>query len=269
MDLGVKGKKAIVTGGTRGIGRAIANLLVEEGCDIGICARTPAQVEEAVAAFKAKGVKAFGSVVDVADGAQLTGFVKSTAEALGGVDIFISNVSALGVGNDEASWKKGFEIDVLGTLRGCEAAVPFLEKSGAGAIVVVGTTAAVEVVGPRRAYSGVKAAILPYIKSLAQNLAPKNVRANVVSPGTIYFKGGVERDRAKHARSLPPSARSQSHGPHGNTGRGGERGGVPGQSARQLHHRHQLDLRRLPHPARAVLTCTPREARRTSIFPTI
>jgi 3-oxoacyl-[acyl-carrier protein] reductase len=191
MDLGLKGKKAIVTGGTRGIGRAIANLLVEEGCDIGICARTAGQIEEVVAAFKAKGVKAFGAAVDVAEGAQLTSFVNSTAEALGGLNIFISNVSAMGAGNDEASWKKGFEIDVLGTLRGCETAVPFLEKSGAGAIVVVGSTAAVEVVGPRRAYSGVKAAILPYIKSLARNLAPKNVRANMVSPGTVYFKGGV------------------------------------------------------------------------------
>ncbi|HXX35213.1 MAG TPA: SDR family NAD(P)-dependent oxidoreductase [Thermodesulfobacteriota bacterium] len=191
MDIGLKGKKAIVTGGTRGIGRAIANLLIEEGCDIGICARTAAQIEEATAAFKAKGVNSFGSVVDVADGAQLTSFVKSTAEALGGLDIFISNVSALSVTNDEASWKRGFEIDVLGTLRGCETAVPFLEKSGAGAIVVVGSTAAVEVVGPRGPYSSVKVAILPYIKSLALNLAPKKVRANVVSPGTVYFKGGV------------------------------------------------------------------------------
>jgi 3-oxoacyl-[acyl-carrier protein] reductase len=192
MDLGLRGKKAIVTGGTRGIGRAIANLLVEEGCDIGICARTAAQIEEAVAAFKAKGVKALGAVVDVADGVQLTNFVKSTAEVLGGLDIFVSNVSALGGGNDEASWKKGLEIDVLGTMRGCETAVPFLEKSGAGAIVVVGSTAAVEVVfGTRRAYSGVKAALLPYVKSLARDLASKNVRANVVSPGTIYFKGGV------------------------------------------------------------------------------
>jgi 3-oxoacyl-[acyl-carrier protein] reductase len=191
MDLGLKGKKAIVTGGTRGIGRAIANLLVEEGCCIGICARTAAQVGEAVAAFQAKGVKAFGAAVDVADGDQLTRFVKSAAEALGGLDIFISNVGALGGTNDEASWKRGFEIDVLGTVRGCETAVPFLEASGAGAIVVVGSTAAVEVVGPRRAYSGLKAAILPYLKGLARNLAPKKVRANVVSPGSVYFKGGT------------------------------------------------------------------------------
>jgi len=191
MELGLKGKKAIVTGGTRGIGRAIANLLVEEGCDIGICARTAAQLEEAVAGFKAKGVKALGASVDVADGDPLTRFVKSAAKALGGLDIFISNVGALGGSNDEASWKRGFEIDVLGTVRGCETAVPFLEKSGAGAIVVVGSTAAVEIVGPRRAYSGLKAALLPYVKGLARNLASKGVRANIVSPGSVYFKGGT------------------------------------------------------------------------------
>ncbi len=190
MDLGLKGKKAIVTGGTRGIGRAIANLLVEEGCHIGICARNTAQVEDAVAAFKTKGVKAFGSAVDVADGDQFIRFIKSTAEALGGLDIFISNVSASNPGYDEAAWKKAFEVHVLGTIRGCETAVSFLEKSGAGVIVLIGSTAAVEVAGLRRAYGGVKAAILTYAKSLARNLAPKNVRVNVVSPGTVYFKGG-------------------------------------------------------------------------------
>jgi len=191
VDLGLKGKKAIVTGGTRGIGRAIADLLTDEGCDIGICARNAAQVADAVAAFKQKGVHAFGSAVDEADGAALKTFIETTGKSLGGLDIFISNVSALGMGIDDEAWRKGFEIDILGTVRGCEAAVPMLEKSGAGAIVVIGTTGAVEIAGPRRSYSGVKAAILPYVKGLALNLAPRNVRANVVSPGTVYFKGGV------------------------------------------------------------------------------
>jgi 3-oxoacyl-[acyl-carrier protein] reductase len=191
VDLGLKGKKAIVTGGTRGIGRAIADLLVEEGCDIGICARNAGQIAEAIAAFQTRGVKAYGSPVDVADGAALKGFIEQTAASLGGLDVFISNVSALGISNDEEAWRKGIDIDILGTVRGCEAALPFLEKSGAGAIVVVGTVGAVEVAGPRRAYAAVKAAILPYVKGLAANLAGKNVRANVVSPGTIYFKGGV------------------------------------------------------------------------------
>src|SRR5512135_753233 len=100
MDLELKGKRAIVTGGTRGIGRAIANLLVEEGCNIGICARNAAQVEEAVSAFRGKGVQAFGSAVDVADGDAFVRFIQSTAGELGGLDILISNASAMGSGGN-------------------------------------------------------------------------------------------------------------------------------------------------------------------------
>ncbi|MFI4976424.1 MAG: SDR family NAD(P)-dependent oxidoreductase [Caulobacterales bacterium] len=192
MDLGLKGKKAIVTGGTRGIGRAIADLLVEEGCDIGVCARTPAQVDDAVAAFKAKGVKAAGEAFDVADAERLAGFVDSAAKALGGLDIFVANISgSMGVGNDAAGWRAAVEVDILSTVRGCEAAVAHLQASGAGSIVVISSVSAVEISGPRRPYSAVKAALIPYVKNLARDLAPKNVRANVVSPGSIYFKGGV------------------------------------------------------------------------------
>ena len=192
MDLGLKGKKALVTGGTRGIGRAIADLLVEEGCDVAVCARTPEQVTDAVAAFKAKGVNAYGEAFDVADGDALAAFVDKAAGALGGLDVFVSNISgAMGGGNDPASWRHAVEVDILSTVRGCEAAAPHLEKSGAGSLVVIGTVSAVEVSGPRRPYSAVKAALIPYVKNLARDLAPKNVRANLVSPGTIYFKGGV------------------------------------------------------------------------------
>ena len=192
MDLGMKGRKAIVTGGTRGIGRAIADLLVEEGCDVAICARTAEQVREAVAAFKGRGVNAFGEAFDVADGDALAAFVDKAAAALGGLDVFVSNISgAMGGGNDPASWRQAVDVDILSTVRGCEAAVPHLEKSGSGAVVVIGTVSAVEISGPRRPYSAVKAALVPYVKNLARDLAPKNVRANLVSPGTIYFKGGV------------------------------------------------------------------------------
>jgi 3-oxoacyl-[acyl-carrier protein] reductase len=192
MDLGLKGKKALVTGGTRGIGRAIADLLVAEGCDVAVCARTPEQVTEAVAAFKAAGVNAYGEAFDVADGDALAGFVDKAAKALGGLDVFVSNISgAMGGGNDPASWRHAVEVDILSTVRGCEAAAPHLEKSGAGSVVVIGTVSAVEISGPRRPYSAVKAALIPYVKNLARDLAPKNVRANLVSPGTIYFKGGV------------------------------------------------------------------------------
>lgn len=191
MDLHLKGKKAIVTGATRGLGRAIANLLADEGCDLALCARHRQGVDEAVAALGQKGITAAGAAVDVADTRALRAFVGAMAERLGGLDIFIANVSALGMAMDEDTWRRSFDIDVMGTVAGVEAAIPFLEKSAAGAIVVVGTTGAIEMAGAMRPYAAVKAALIPYVKGLARNLAGKGVRANMVSPGNVYFKGGV------------------------------------------------------------------------------
>ena len=191
MDLGLKGKKAIVTGGTRGIGRAIATLLAAEGVDVAICARNRGPLDETVAALARTGVKATGGAVDVADLPALRGWIAEAAQTLGGLDIFVANVSALAQGMDEAAWRRGFEIDVMATVFGIEAALPLLERSEAGSIVVVGSTAMAEVYGPTRSYAAVKAAIIPYVKGLARNLAAKNIRANLVSPGNVYFKGGV------------------------------------------------------------------------------
>jgi 3-oxoacyl-[acyl-carrier protein] reductase len=191
MDLGLKGKRALVTGGTRGIGRAICELLADEGCDVALCARSPGPLAETVAALQSKGVKAWGGAVDVADIAALKNWVGEAAGVLGSVDIFVANVSALAQGMDEESWRRGFEIDVMATVFGCEAALPFLEKSEAGSIVVIGSTAMAEIYGPNRSYAAVKATLIPYVKGLARNLAGKNVRANLVSPGNVYFKGGV------------------------------------------------------------------------------
>ncbi|MGO8917278.1 MAG: SDR family NAD(P)-dependent oxidoreductase [Stellaceae bacterium] len=191
MDLRLRGKKAIVTGGTRGIGRAIAELLAEEGVDVAICARNREQIDEAVAALGKKGIKAWGRPLDVADTTALRAWIADAAAALGGLDIFVSNVSALAVATDEATWRKSFDIDVMGTVVGVDTALPLLEKSGAGAIVIIGSVAAVEVSGATRPYNAVKAALLPYMKSTARNYAGKNIRVNMVSPGTVYFKGGV------------------------------------------------------------------------------
>jgi 3-oxoacyl-[acyl-carrier protein] reductase len=209
MDLGLKGKKAIVTGGTRGIGRAISETLAREGCDVGICARNEDEVKQAVVALEALGVKATGSMVDVADGEALRSWIESAEKALGGIDILVPNVSAMDVGAGPESWKRGFELDILGTVNAVEAALPFLKKSGAGAITVVCTTAAVQVEGPQ-AYAGVKAALIPYIKGLAVQLAPEKVRANLVSPGTIYFEGGVWQKIQKHAPEMYDSALSRN-----------------------------------------------------------
>ncbi len=129
MDLHLKGKNALVLGGTRGIGRAIAETLAGEGANVGVCARNPDQVAEAVAALKAKGVNATGASVDITDGAALKAWIESAGRALGGVDILVSNAGAMAQGPDPASWESNFKLDVLGAVNAFDAAFPFLEQA--------------------------------------------------------------------------------------------------------------------------------------------
>jgi len=191
MDLGLKGLRAVVTGGTKGIGRAIADTLADEGVDVAICARNRAGVEEAVAALTLKGVRATGDAVDVSHGRGLRVFVENAAEFLGGIDIVVANVSALAVGQDEDSWRKGFETDMMGTVHLVDAAMPYLERSKAPAIVAISSVSGREIDFAAGPYGAFKAAIIHYVQGLAHQLAAKGIRANTVSPGNTYFEGGI------------------------------------------------------------------------------
>jgi 3-oxoacyl-[acyl-carrier protein] reductase len=132
-----------------------------------------------------------GGAVDAADHAALTRFVTGAGGQLGGIDVLVyAPTAAMGAGNDPASWEQGVAVDLVGAVRACEAAIPMLQESPAGAIVMIGTASIVEAVGIRRAYNSVKAGLVPYVKFLARELAPA-VRANIVSPGMVYFEGGV------------------------------------------------------------------------------
>jgi 3-oxoacyl-[acyl-carrier protein] reductase len=194
MDLQLKGKTAVVTGGSRGIGRAIAELFADEGANVAICARNPAQVAEAVKALEGKGVKAFGAAVDIADGPALKAFIAKAGETLGGIDILVSNASALVQGNAEDAWKAMFDIDVMGAVRAFEAARPFLEKAAAAkgdaAFLITSSISAAETDEPN-SYGAMKAAQIHFAKGVARQGAPKKLRCNVVSPGTVFFEGGV------------------------------------------------------------------------------
>ncbi len=191
MDLGLRGKKVIITGATKGIGRAVAELLATEGADIGLCARSPEEVEEAVKSIRGKGVSCVGEPVNVRDGEAYKAWLTKTADALGGCDIFIPGVSAGGGMDSEKNWQRNFEIDVLHTVRGCETLMPYLEKSGSGSIVIIGSTNAVETFAAPMAYNAMKAALITYGKQLSQFIGRKGIRVNTVSPGPIFFEGGA------------------------------------------------------------------------------
>jgi 3-oxoacyl-[acyl-carrier protein] reductase len=191
MDLQLKGLRAVVSGGTKGIGRAMAETLASEGADVAICARNGEEVKATAAALAKKGVRSLGHVVDVGDGKALKGWVEAVAAAFGGIDIVIANVSALAIGGDEEGWRRGFEVDLMHSVRLVNAAMPWLEKSRAGSIVTISSVSGREIDFAAGPYGAFKAALIHYTQGLAYQLAGKGIRANTVSPGNTYFEGGV------------------------------------------------------------------------------
>jgi 3-oxoacyl-[acyl-carrier protein] reductase len=191
MDLKLKGLRAAVTGGTKGIGRAIVDTFAAEGAHVALCARHGDEVSKAVDALSAGGQKSFGRAVDVANAGDLATWVNDAAGALGGLDIVVANVSALAIANDEAGWQRGFEVDLMHTVRFVNAAMPHLEKSQAAAIVVISSVSGREIDFAAGPYGAFKAALIHYTHGLACQLAGKGIRANSVSPGNTYFPGGV------------------------------------------------------------------------------
>jgi 3-oxoacyl-[acyl-carrier protein] reductase len=199
MDLGLAGKKAIVSGASRGIGLAIARLLAEEGASLALCARGAEKLDKVAEELSAT-TKVHHQALDVADHDALRAFVDSSAEALGGLDVVVVNASASsGRGHD--SWVRNFDIDLMSLVYFIEAAVPHLEKSDAAAVVDIATTSALEagVLRTSGGYGALKAAALQHVSSQARALGPQGIRLNAVSPGPTYFEGGdwqtIERER--------------------------------------------------------------------------
>lgn len=183
MELGLEGKRFLVTGGTRGIGRAVVDGLLAEGATVAYCART---VEEGAGAESA-----IGTAVDVGDAPALKKWVDDSASALGGIDGVVANVSALAIPDNQENWRTSFDVDLMGTIGLVDAALPHLETSGAGSIVTISSVSGREIDFAAGPYGTMKAAIIHYTQGLAFNLAGRGVRANTVSPGNTYFPGGV------------------------------------------------------------------------------
>lgn len=187
MDLGLTGKKAIVTGGKRGLGLATAQLLAREGCDVAICAR--GDVSEAVASIAQHGTKAYGEGIDATDGQLYKDWLARACEQLGGCDIFIHNMSGAS-GRGEEQWLKNLNLDVLGLVRAAEVIAPVMEAGEGGSIVCLSSIAAQEEFAGPGAFGPMKAAMVAYASNLSQSLASKGIRVNMVSPGPVFFEGG-------------------------------------------------------------------------------
>jgi 3-oxoacyl-[acyl-carrier protein] reductase len=186
-----------MTGGPKSIGRAIVDAFVAEGAVVGFCARDAKLVQEREKDWQSKQARVSGCALDVADDGALKKWIDGFA-ADGGLDHFVANVTAGGIEDTEESWRKSIEIDLVSTVNAVRHVRPHLEKRGLGAtLTIIGTVSLVEVSGPTMPYRSVKAALVPLVKSLAIDMAPKGVRANMVSPGTILEDGntwGRQRD---------------------------------------------------------------------------
>ena len=207
MDLQLKGRKAIVTGASKGIGLRIAQTLAGEGVDVAICARTAADVEKAAAGLRSQGVQAFGDAVNVADADTYTQWLESAVERLGGLDIFVHNVTAAPATPGLPGWDLAYRTDILGAVNGVETLKKHLGKSPAAAIVFIasisGVMSKVLPAPGAYAYGASKAALISYGAMISKDLAKEGIRVNIVSPGPIYFEGGPwDRVKARAPQML-------------------------------------------------------------------
>jgi len=208
MDLELAGKVALVTGASRGIGRAIAEGLAAEGARLVIAARGVEALEETQRALEATGAEVLAVPTDVGDDASVEALVKNTRERFGQIDILISNASALAVSGDRASWDASLNVDVLGAVRLVEAALPMMRANRAGCILFVSSISGIEAWPmPDYGYTAAKAALNAFAKKLAVVEGPLGIRSNALLPGSTEFPGGGWEMMREHQPDIYEMAR--------------------------------------------------------------
>jgi len=190
MNLNLKGKNAIITGGSKGIGRSIALNLAEEGTNVAICARGEEALKKTEKELLDKGVKVIALTCNVGNSEELHSFLNHVKDQFGTVDILVNNVSALSLGDDFSDWETSINVDLLGSVNATRKVIPWMLEAGSGNILFISSGSGLEAGSPP-AYAAAKAAIISYSKTMAIQLAPKNIRVNTIAPGSVEFPDGL------------------------------------------------------------------------------
>lgn len=193
MDLGLRGKSVVITGGTRGIGHAIALVCAAEGANIALCARSQAGIDSVVAEVQAQGIRAVGMVADVTQTETVEHFIHASVQALGGIDILINNVGGSKgkglMGSSDEEWMATFDMNIFHAVRVSRAVVPYMQKRGEGSIVIISSISGHKP-SPSIQYGAAKAAEIFLSSALALELAPAHIRVNTICPGSVLFPDG-------------------------------------------------------------------------------
>ena len=195
MPFDFTNKRVVVTGGSRGIGRAIALAFAAAGADVSICARSADALARTKGEIAAKGRRAHAVTCNVADGAALRAYVEEAAAELGGLDVLVNNTSGFGMGDDEAAWAAGLSVDIMATVRATQAALPTLERSTGSSVINISSISGFRPSLRAPGYAAVKAAMINLTTSQAATLARKGIRVNCIAPGSIEFPGGYWEER--------------------------------------------------------------------------
>jgi 3-oxoacyl-[acyl-carrier protein] reductase len=194
MDLGLNGKVAMLTGASRGLGRAMASALGVEGVKLSICARGGDALAAAAAELKAAGASIIAQAADVNDAAAMAAWTAATVKKFGGVDILVNNAGGAKVGTlkqlDDDAWRQAFDLNFFSTVRLSRMCAAEMVKRGGGSIINVSSVYGREAGGPI-SYNSSKAAMISFTKGLARELAPMGVRVNSIAPGSIIYPGGT------------------------------------------------------------------------------
>ena len=190
MGIDLTGRRVIVCGGSRGIGRAIASGCAAQGADVSICARNPEALMKTKAEIAALGRNAHAESVDLGDAVAISTYIANAAAALGGIDVLVNNASAFGSADDEASWMQSLSIDMLAIVHATQAALPFLKQSK-GCVINTSSISALRAAARQPPYGAIKAAVIHYTNTQAAMYARSGIRVNGVAPGSIEFPDGV------------------------------------------------------------------------------